>query len=412
MLTFIICSLYVFILFFYFYMKTKDILNPFGISLFSFTFVFGLGQLKLNSLQNYTVAKTYIVVFIVTIIITICGLFTIRGLDGKNIDKAIEVKISESFKKAYRAFALLSILCIIFTFFEILISKKFAITEGFHGDRKDAFDFSSSFRLVRYSAEFISFCAVFAYYELLFDLNKSKRSVLTDVIVIILALVYVLFVQMSRGSVLFIFLSCLYLYNYKKRLSMLKLSVLLVLVLIFLTVFFMVRVSGDSAVFQGKAKFGAFNSIYNYLVMGYENLNLLLSNNNDFTIFRSTHVSLAKIFREPPYKNEIPAYSILFYNAKPFIYSFYQDLGIAGIVLYCALIFTLIGYVYSTIRLRSTMFLLLFAIYQKAIFTLFFGNYFFGILSVTNGYYLTLLLILYSNNYLMIPSFRITNVRS
>ncbi|MNF82608.1 hypothetical protein D3C84_649170 [compost metagenome] len=200
---------------------------------------------------------------------------------------------------------------------------------------------------------------------------------------IVFSLTTIIFYKISRGELLIIILGWLYLIYYKYRFSLAKMLSVVVCIIIVFLLFTYLRLStgGMVASYLGDGAASYISPIYTYVAINFENFNkLTLSEGFNYTYYLSSLKFIIYPFYPELYNSkysDIKDFNTLFFNAKPFIYYFYHDLGLFGVALYSSLISSLVSLFYLVSK-RDVRYSLMLSFMQKAIFFLFFGNYFFG----------------------------------
>ncbi|EAS44607.1 hypothetical protein P3TCK_26577 [Photobacterium profundum 3TCK] len=243
---------------------------------------------------------------------------------------------------------------------------------------------------------FISIAAVFELFK-----NKyltKKRQCLLFTVIFFSIVIYSIIYTVSRGGLLIFILGVFYLYLAVYKVGFFKVISFGVFVLLGLSIFTFMRINSASAVVThfGEGLGVIFSPFYTYIAMCYENLNKLVISNGDMSLFWGA----LKAFLWPLYKSEynvnvmgLEYYDTSFFNARTFLYPFYQDLGVFGVVLYSFLIGIIVQALYR-VSLYDQRWLLLLAFMQKALVFTFFGNYFFSETVIIFPYVFALVLLL------------------
>ena len=119
------------------------------------------------------------------------------------------------------------------------------------------------------------------------------------------------------------------------------------------------------------------SSIYMYIATCFANLNQLIEVGSPYTIITATILKPIFEVLNLNLPTEILDINLLFFNAKTYLYTFYHDLGILGIIVYPMIIYSIIGVLYKKSKTKAKYILLLAAL-QKSMYTIFFSNYFSG----------------------------------
>jgi glycosyltransferase involved in cell wall biosynthesis len=199
--------------------------------------------------------------------------------------------------------------------------------------------------------------------------------------------IYCVILSASRGTLLVILTGALYLYTQNGRLRFVHLLAIGALIVAAMSGLSFLRMSSESMAnsFLGDDLLLTFLSpIYTYVAFNFENFNSLVRAD-----LQPTYVFYAlKFVLWPIYKFDYESGAIrltdfdtLFFNARTFLYPFYHDLGLIGCVLYPGLISLLVSVFRNSVTRNPARIILLMGL-QKPIWFAFFGNYFFGELSV------------------------------
>jgi len=222
-------------------------------------------------------------------------------------------------------------------------------------------------------------------YEWFFNDRVSRKRRIVIALYMSFVVISTVFYKVSRGEFLLICLGFVYLLYAKSVISgrrvFIKLFLWIFALLVVVVLLGVLRISEQSRV---SGQFGegvgiVFSQIYTYFSFNFQNLNALVVSETPHTYVWATWRFLLKFFYAGDFRQafDIVDYELLFFNAKTFIYYFYHDLGIPGVILYSFLIGSFVELVYK-VSVRDIRFVLVLAVIQKPIFFLFFGNYFFG----------------------------------
>lgn len=241
----------------------------------------------------------------------------------------------------------------------------------------------SGIPVIHYFDLLTPFLAITVIHALLFSEGMNRFRVWYFRLFIVFSLTTIIFYKISRGELLIIILGWLYLIYYKYRFSLAKMLSVVVCIIILFLLFTYLRLStgGMVASYLGDGAASYISPIYTYVAINFENFNkLTLSDEFNYTYYLSSLKFIIYPFYPELYNSQfgdIKDFNTLFFNAKPFIYYFYHDLGLFGVALYSSLISSLVSLFYLVSK-RDVRYSLMLSFMQKAIFFLFFGNYFFG----------------------------------
>lgn len=244
----------------------------------------------------------------------------------------------------------------------------------------------------------IPFLAVFCIFELRFSSQCSRTRKVFLYGYIFFYITTSIFYKVTRGDLILFIFGFIYLYFVSGGRITFKLFKYVALILVGIGFFTSKRLVEGSAVLSrfGEDIFSIFFSIiYTYVAYNFENLNKLISSDFSLTYFWGANKYFMHIFFRDEYMSGntgLLNFETLFFNAKTYLYYFYHDLDMIGVILYPLLISSIVQIIYnlSVVRYR---FIILVAVLQKAIVFLFFGNYFFGELVLLFPYIITLLLV-------------------
>ena len=400
--------------YFYFYYKTRDALNPFGVSLIVYLSMFALSTLELSEYQDKMLIRTQLLVILSATAIFFVGYVYVFYYSHmlQNVDN--QPIVTQNYKYFLFIVTVMSIVSVAY----LIISRGFNIQIDLSGSgalntRKGEATgiLYSNAGIIRYIAMIFPYSIVFVFYDFLFDKNNTMFLKFLELLYCAAAVVYTLFVLASRGTLLLPALGVLYLLNKKYDFKPQKIALALLLIVLLFSIYMEIRLFHESAVFSGTSiENRTFNAIYNYFAIGFNNLNMLVEDGSPISGIKFSFISFSKVLGIYDV-SELKMYKTLFFNGFPFIYGFYHDLGVLGVVLYPVLIYTFIGKIYIESRNKRPELILLLAMYGKAIFILAFGNYFFGSFSGSIQYYACAFLLIGGYCFRQLPRVRISAYR-
>lgn len=379
----------------YFYEVTNDTLNPFSLSLFCWLFSFALCSLRLNpSLPNISY-RTHIVVIIVAFLLFFSGLLTIVPYEEQiKSSNRPRFYASSDYKKILNVVIILSILSIAFILYKNNFDLSKLSTNGDGFDKKTDVEIYENAGSLRYLANFLPYIPILTTFYLLFGERVKKVEAIVYVVLSLLIYAYLWFVLISRGSLLISLVGITYLVNRKYSISIKKLLAIALLSCILFAVLFSFRLDHRSSAFYGSTSNPMINSSYNYITVGFVNLDKLLTHGSPLTVITSTMYSLSNLLGIY-HENDMLYYTTGPYNTITFVYKFYHDLGYLGIVLYPLLIYYIVGRVYVAAKSKHFYYHLIIAAYMKPIITVGYGLYFIGSFSIESNFYVIILIVLY-----------------
>jgi len=368
------------------YRKTKDILNPFGGSSFLWLFIVAFANLRLSYLQSKWGGEMYLIVIVAAVAIFSAGLLTTTSSNSFYYSES-SVHITRYYKQFTRLFCIISIICALLEWrnSNYYISVFSQMTGA---DLKTGLEGISG---VHYGTILLPYFSIYSFYELIYDDDKSTIGNCYNVLVICVAALFSYFVLLSRGTLLIIVTGFIYIYHCKYRLKSRTSITLIIIILLGFVYMANIRLTSSSLVFTATTKSAGFNAIYTYATFSFENLNKLVEHGSFYTII---YCSVLQHILHPFNMDtlNIIMYNTEFFNAKTFLYEFYYDLGLIGTFIYPFIIYLLIGFVYRKSRCNGAYILIL-AVLQKGIFTIFFGNYLSGMIVIVWPTFFTILVV-------------------
>jgi oligosaccharide repeat unit polymerase len=364
--------------------RTRDWLAP---SALLCLFWFGAASLadvtslKDLSLQGPWELETYAAIYLCGLSMFAAGLLQRR----QQAIQPIRSEPSALFRNATAALMLLSIAAVIARLYVFGFSLERLILDFGGADLKTDMDAIPGVFYFEIMTPFLSLCAMF---ELSASRQMSRfRRTALALYVLYTVVIYCAILSASRGTLLVILTGALYLYTQNGRLRFIHLLTLGALLVAAMSGLSFLRMSSESVSnsFLGDGLFLTFLSpIYTYVAFNFENFNSLVRAD-----LQPTYILYAlKFVLWPVFKFDYESGAIrltdfdtLFFNARTFLYPFYHDLGLVGCVLYPGLISLVITVLRNSVAKNPAGVILLMGL-QKPIWFAFFGNYFFGELSV------------------------------
>lgn len=222
---------------------------------------------------------------------------------------------------------------------------------------------------------------VYYIFELLYSKRISRLRIISILGYSLFVIVNVIAYKVSRDE-LTQYLACAFFLIYISRPQ--YRFMFWILLIVFIAVFSMMtitRLSENSSVFsQFSGGFGPFLSMfYTYTALNFENLNKLTNANFTETYIWGSLRFILRIFYSDEYENN--DFNLLdiessFFNAKTYMYMFYHDLRVWGVLIYSFLIGIIVQFIYA-LAIKNIRFLPLLSILMKPLLFLFFGNFFF-----------------------------------
>lgn len=351
-----------------FYKATKDALNPFAISLLMLCFSSGVSSLCLSFLQQKWNFEMYTVIVLAIASIALAGLVSLSKLKSEKT-KQQRIVFSNFYNFAFKAICIISVICALLEWQKQNFTMPgFTINSGF-----DVKTEIQSISFIHYGTIFLPYCALAAVFEMLYS-KFYKKTLIFNILIVAFALFHSYAIIISRGTLLIIALGSIYLLYRKFNITIKQLILFVLIVLSGFLFIATIRIGESSLVFTLTDASSLFNSLYSYIALGYENLYKLILGGSPYSIFVCT---LAPVLRIMGLQNYFPReqYTTAFFNADTFLYGFYHDLGIVGVIAFTFILFYLIGKIYKK-SITDVRYILLIAALQKAIYCLYAGNYF------------------------------------
>lgn len=364
--------------------RTRDWLAPSALLClfwFSAASLADVAALKDPSLQRPWEIETYAAIYL-------CGfsMFAAGLLQGRQKTvQPIRSEPSAMFRHATTALMLLSIAAVAARLYVFGFSLERLILDFGGADLKADMDAIPGVFYFEIMTPFLSLCAMF---ELSASqrMGRFRRTALT-VYVLYAVVIYCAILSASRGTLLVILTGALYLYTQNGRLRAVHLLAIGALIVGGMSGLSFLRMSSESLSnsFLGDDLLLTFLSpIYTYVAFNFENFNSLVRADLQPTyVFYALKFVLWPIFKFDYESGAIRLtdFDTLFFNARTFLYPFYHDLGLIGCVLYPGLISLVLTVIRNAVTKNPARVILLMGL-QKPIWFAFFGNYFFGELSI------------------------------
>lgn len=381
----------------FFYYNTRDAINPFGISLGLFLMAAGLSCLNLNPIQSELSFATHFIIALTAAEIFLVGVIFTSSLKNVRGRKSIEPEVTKNYEFLVYLLVGVVFLVSLTVWFDADVQQIYAANEEFD-DMKTVMDDAVEFsRITSYIIQIFPYTALFVLYDILFNSRITKVKALFGLCYIIWVIFFIWRVMVSRGTLLIIFLGGLCLVNKKYKLKLKGTFLALLGLAIGMAGLMVLRMKLNSVAFSGSTSNIYFNTIYNYVAITFQVLDKLIRHGSPYSGFSATWITLSKVFGAyNPDAQLLYTLGEYNYNARTFLYPFYHDLGVFGIIVYPTLIFSVIGFLYRRAMTTKPHYILYLAILQKPIMVLFFGNYFFGSFTNDIPYFITVFLLFLS----------------
>lgn len=364
--------------------RTRDWLAPSALLClfwFSAASLADIQALKDPTLQGPWEIETYAAIYLCGLSMFTAGLLQRR----QQAVQPIQSEPSAMFRRATTALMLLSIAAVAARLYVFGFSLERLILEFGGADLKTDMDAIPGVFYFEIMTPFLCLCAMF---ELSASrrMSRFRRTALVGY-VLYAVVIYCAILSASRGTLLVILTGALYLYTQNGRLRFVHLAAIGVLIVAAMSGLSFLRMSSESLSnsFLGDDLLLAFLSpIYTYVAFNFENFNSLVRADLPPTyVFYALKFLLWPIFKFDYEAGTIrlTEFDTLFFNARTFLYPFYHDLGLIGCVLYPGLISLLLTALRNSVARDPGRLILLMGL-QKSVWFAFFGNYFFGELSI------------------------------
>lgn len=377
-----------FLIYSLFYFRTKDWLNPLGLGSALWLFFAGIASYEPffdTSIQQSFAFETHVAIFFAAVFFSLPGVLSKSNYPNK-------IYINSKFKKIFfsnmyylfiNTVAFLVLLSFFVRFGDTLFTPAF-FGNAAEGDLKEAV--ADAIPFIHYFDYLTPFVALVLLFEVKVNVLIGLRRTLFIYLYILFCFFSIVFYKVSRGDLLILVVGWLYISYYvsffkQERKSLVRrFSLPLFFIFVFIFVGY-VRVSVESRVsthFES-VDYSFFSQIYTYIAFNFQNINSLVLSDGEHTyIFGVWRFLLRYIYGDNyNYIFNVVEHDTLFFNAKTFIYYFYHDLGVFGVVLYSFLIGAFLQKVY-TLFYNDFRFVIALAFLAKPIFFLFFANYFFA----------------------------------
>jgi oligosaccharide repeat unit polymerase len=288
------------------------------------------------------------------------------------------------------------------TFFLFLICMGCALGEWINGgmnllflNMEEGIDLKSEVNGIisgiHYGTIFLPYVAVMSMYSYISSIKKRK----IDLFIIFSSIIISIFFHISRGELLIYILSYSFIYT---RYNRVKFKHIIGFMILFIAVFvggMILRINNKESIAFTIMDNRYYSIFYSYIATCYANLNDLIQSDIPYHLLGDATLAPLWTITGMEDLTEVTLFDQLgVFNATTYLYSFYHDFKIAGIIFFPFLIGWMLSFLYRQTQKKSSYWILLLSAMQKAIFTSFFGNYFFGELVILFPYLLITIIIL------------------
>ena len=347
------------------YQKSKDFLNPFGITVLVWLGVAGLASCQLSHLQTPWPALMYITVLLFPVTVFTLGMLTVRPAPKQRK----KIAYSQPYLIFSRLMFLACFLC------SVLEWAKQGFVLTLLSDAVDTKALVATIPVIHYGTVFLPFCAMASVLEWCNRASFEKLSKPYLVFSILWTVFHSLFIVSSRGTLLLLAMGTIYVVFSGKKVPFKTLVPLVLMVVVGFVLISKLRIHSMSLVFHVVEGYPLFSALYSYSALSFENLNRLVQKGPAFTLFTHSLGGFFELFGLGGLITRVPSEVTEFFNAPTLCYPFYEDLGVAGVVVFPALIYGAVALFYRKSQ-QKLGYTLLLAAMQKAIWVSFFGNYF------------------------------------
>lgn len=368
------------LIYIYFYKLSKDTLNPIGMMSFIWLFVASICHLNIGAYQNPWSLKTYIVVIITEIILVTVGTISLNRKNSilrfsENNDlKENEINLTNKFHIFFIIWTFLCYISMIYVTIENGFDWTYVFTNDLTGNKGEWV--KSNNYIISIIIGTVPHCSILAYFEIKNKINQTRRQRYFCIIYIIISLFFMLFVMCSRGTAMIAILGMVFLSNRKKTFSLSKWFMIIGLCVFAYSIYALFRwstIDTSLYVYSGNSSSPLVNSMVNNVVYQYQNLDTLIQRNYDMTYYRSVFEPILKILGLSD-SRETFYISVAGNNANTFIFKYYQDLKMLGVIIYVAFDAWLMTMFYNKAN-KNEAYSLIVAFFQKGICSVFFGDY-------------------------------------
>lgn len=365
----------------------NDVLHPVAILTSIWFFTASIASLQWGIYQQEWSFMVHLTIICSGILCWVSGYLAIRQ-SLKTI--TVEQPVNGTYRVVTRIVFVVLLICVLFVLTKNEISLNYLrnldgldIKTVISNKLSDISSFES------YLINLFPFCAIFSFFELVYT-EKGKQHFIYNTIVILIVFLYCMKVIYSRGTLLYVFLGFMFIYNSKKKISIRTFVAAAVGILVFLGIMMQTRVFSGSVVFANVEHINnpILVSAYNYIAYSFENLNIVVQNGSRYMIFANVFQTLYKVMGIYDPMQTIANDVAGVFNSLTWLSPFFDDLGFFGVLLYPMLIGAFLSHFYNKGKYNK-YYILLLAVLQKAIFVPFFGNYFLTSLSVMFPYVVT-----------------------
>lgn len=237
---------------------------------------------------------------------------------------------------------------------------------------------------------YVSLYAIFACF------NSSHEERYKYVFIVISIVLISVITKASRGDLLIVLLGYIYIYSRYRKVSLFRVLTISIVIIAVLIGLMFLRVNEGSVVMTTTNN-PYVSILYSYIATCYANLNELIM--SDYPYHLMGDASFAPLWTISGLRDTVNIVQISqldVFNATTYLYGFYHDYKLLGIIVFPFILASLISMSYSISLGSSAFWIVLLATLQKALFVPFFGNYFCGEMVNMFPYIYTIFFIVFS----------------
>ena len=355
------------ILYILIYRKNKDVFQPTSLMMIIWWVGAFIASLKLAPFQHEWSYKTMFCIFITGFILYLITISKIPYIYFR-INKKKKNTIDKSFLIIIKLFFFFCLICTLYISFYV---RKYGIRSESMDQKTMAISLVRQMNpIIQYGHMLLPYYALCAIFALLYGPRTIKNR-LFFIISFLYATFYFLIIIRSRDNLTSFLFGSLFLFAKKEKWNLSKAVRIMLLAIIGLSVFVIIRVDSQSAIYNGIFNHPFLNATYNYFASSYENLNSIINNKpiniplaNTFVLF----YKLLGIYDENTMLSGkiYTVYGI--YNSSPMIGGYYFDLGILGIFFGVTFIGVILKRTYQRSR-HNIYYILFLSMFMKGVFT-------------------------------------------
>lgn len=379
-----------FVISFYYY-YTKDFFYPGIVFLGIWFFTCSISCIDMDDFMQPWCLEMYFVTILSGLAFFIGTLFYIRKVSVRSFSSKIEISFTYTF--LIRLLFLICFSCYILEW--IRGGSLIAITlDPSMGDIKSEAS-EGDIAGIHYGTVFLPYLAILIFFRLLNSINMSRL----DIFMILLILCTSLILKVSRGDILILIFSFLFLYSRYHKINF-KMLVFISIVVLFILIGVMFMRVSDTSIVMTTTTNPMVSVLYSYIATSFANLNdYILANHPYHLCGNATFSPLWTLLGIKGDMKIIETQQLDVFNACTYLYGFYHDFKIIGIIVFPFLLGLALSMSYYNVIYGSSYWILLLAVLQKAIYTPFFGNYFTGEFILFFPYMLVTFIIMFVLHY-------------